>query len=109
MFVRGATELALFHPFLQKLSKSEPAFDANSAKTKSLLKAATKVVNRPKIDDFLIDQFYRQKYPFMLENTRKYKYRVDLKEPLMYINVGPTSIPPKSENDDQFFDDSDFK
>ena len=112
MFVRGATELALFHPFLRKLSNSEPAFDANSAKTKSLLKAATKVVNRPKIgesDDFLIDQFYREKYPFMLENARKYKYRVDLKEPLMYINVGTTSNPPKSVEDDQFFDESDFK
>jgi hypothetical protein len=109
MFVRGATELALFHPFLQKLSNSEPAFDANSAKTKSLLKAATKIINRPKVDDFLIDQFYREKYPFMLENARKYKYRVDLKEPLMYINVGTTSNPSKSVEDDQFFDDSDFK
>jgi len=109
MFVRGATELALFHPFLQKLSNSEPAFDANSAKTKSLLKAATKIINRPKVDDFLIYQFYREKYPFMLENARKYKYRVDLKEPLMYINFGTTSNPSKSVEDDQFFDDSDFK
>jgi len=111
MFVRGATEVALFHPFLRKISNSEPAFDSNPATTVALLKSAMKVLNRPtESDQFSVDQFYREKYPFMFENTRPYKYRVTLKEPLMYINVGPShSKSVENEESQTLFDDSDFK
>lgn len=70
-----------------------------------------KVLNRPtESDQFSVDQFYREKYPFMFENTRPYKYRVTLKEPLMYINVGPShSKSVENEESQTLFDDSDFK
>ena len=109
MIVRGSTEVALFHPALRALTSSEPAFDKNSNSTSSLLTAALKVYSSPS-KDMSVDEFYRQKYPFMFENTRPYKYRVTLKEPMMYINVGPNNATKEESDGDQMqLNDDDFK
>ena len=110
MIVRGCTEVALFHPTLRRITSSEPPFDKNSNSTSSLLAAALKVYSSPS-KDLSVDEFFRQRYPFMFENTRPYKYRVTLKEPLMYINVGSANKK-KGElvDEDQLeLNDNDFK